>query len=304
MYPDLLHDTGVGLVLPAYGVLIALGYLAALAVAGREAPRVGLDRKAVTDLMFYCLIAALVGSRLAFLVVNWQFFIDLCFDPASALPSLPCSPSGTCPDLQLCTPTDGGPMCVTQPTCTAALEVWRGGFVFYGGLILATALAILYTRRRRMSFPLVADTIIPGVSLGHAIGRIGCFFAGCCYGCRTDLPIGVRFPPGSEAWLLGGPVHPTQLYESAAEVVIFSLLLVLRSRKRFHGQVVLAYGLLYAPARFAIELLRGDAQRGMHLGLSTSQWTSIAIGVVCAGAWWVVKRRALPLAKTSASPAS
>jgi phosphatidylglycerol:prolipoprotein diacylglycerol transferase len=293
VYPDLLRDTGIPLTLPTYGVMVAVGYLVALAVAGREAPRVGFDSRRITDLMFWLLMAALVGSRLAFLAVNWRFYFDLCTDPMAALPPVPCAPSGACPDLQLCTATPDGPLCTTQPRCFAALELWRGGFVFYGGLLLATLVAVWFGRRYRMRFGLLADTIIPGVALGHAFGRVGCFFAGCCYGCETQLPWGVTFPAGSEAGLVGGPVHPTQLYEGGLEVAIFAALLVIRSRKRYHGQVLLAYAGLYAGARFAVELVRGDLQRGTWAGLSTSQWASVI--VLVAVAWWVSGRRHAPL---------
>lgn len=289
MHPDLLADTGIGVVLPAYGVMIALGYLAALAVAGREAPRVGLDRKALTDLMFWLLMAGLVGSRLAFIAVRWRFFYDLCFDPQAALPAVPCSPMGACPDLQLCDPVLA--QCITQRSCTAALEVWRGGFVFFGGLLAALLVLWRFARTHRAPFGLLADTIAPSLALAHAFGRLGCFLAGCCYGCRTDLPWGVSFPRGSEAWLLGGPVHPTQLYEALVELTLFATLLRLRARKRFHGEVFVSWAVLYAGARFLIEGVRGDLQRGAWGPFSTSQW--VALGVLGAGALaWRQGRRA------------
>lgn len=300
MHPDLLAGTGIGLVLPAYGVMIAAGYLAALSVAGREAPRVGLDRRALTDLMFWLMMAALVGSRLAFLVVRWRFFYDLCFDPQAALAAVPCTPMGACPDLQVC---DAG-TCVTQQTCTAALELWRGGFVFYGGLIAATLVLWRFSRRHRASFGLLADTMVPGVALAHVFGRIGCFLAGCCYGYRTDLPWGVTFPPGSEAWLLDGPVHPTQLYEGLAELALFGLLLRLRAHKRFHGEVLVAWVALYATARFFIEMVRGDAQRG-HLGpMSTSQWVALGAVLVAGAVWWAGRRGAAARASRATAGAS
>ncbi|GMV41250.1 MAG: hypothetical protein AMXMBFR64_29660 [Myxococcales bacterium] len=300
MHPDLLAGTGIGIVLPAYGVMIALGYLAALSVAGREAPRVGLDRGAVIDLMFWLMMAAIVGSRLAFLAVRWEFFYDLCFDPQDALPSIPCTPLGACPDLQVC---DAG-TCATVRNCTAALELWRGGFVFYGGVAAAALVLWRFSLRHRAGFGLLSDTLVPSVALAHVFGRIGCYLAGCCYGCRTDLPWGVTFPPGSEAWLLGGPIHPTQLYEAAVELLLFGLLLRVRANKRFHGEVLAAWVALYATARFLIELLRGDAQRGHWGPLSTSQWVALAALVGAGVVWWAGRASAGasgPLARGSSA---
>ena len=117
--------------------------------------------------------------------------------------------------------------------------------------------------------------------LGQSIGRLGCFAAGCCWGRACDLPWAVTFKDPYTARQVGTPIdlplHPTQLYESLATALIFVLLLWIARRKKFNGQVALAYVSLYAAARFAIEFFRGDAARGVVFGgaLSTSQFIAV-----------------------------
>ena len=205
------------------------------------------------DLCFWILLAAMVGSRALFIVVNWQ---DYANDPGSIF------------------------------------AFWKGGLVFYGGFIGAVLISIWYMRRHRMSFFPYADAIIPSVSIGHAIGRLGCFAAGCCWGaaCDPHLPWAARFPPESLAYQsqvathaiqLGAPstlpIHPTQLYESLGELAIFVALTLWRPRKRFHGELLALYLVLYAPLRALIETLRGDEERGRVFNF---------LGPLARGAWW------------------
>ena len=243
------------LVIPlhTYGLLVAAAFLVAMQLAGRAARRAGLDRERVMDLCFWILLAAMVGSRALFIVVNWQ---DYANDPGSIF------------------------------------AFWKGGLVFYGGFIGAVLISIWYMRRHRMSFFPYADAIIPSVSIGHAIGRLGCFAAGCCWGaaCDPHLPWAARFPPESLAYQsqvathaiqLGAPstlpIHPTQLYESLGELAIFVALTLWRPRKRFHGELLALYLVLYAPLRALIETLRGDEERGRVFNF---------LGPLARGAWW------------------
>jgi phosphatidylglycerol---prolipoprotein diacylglyceryl transferase len=158
--------------------------------------------------------------------------------------------------------------------CTAWLRVWDGGLVFYGGALAAAAVAWWYGRRRGWSFAVLGDMYAPGLALGHAIGRLGCFGAGCCFGKSGGGIYGAAFPPGSVAHdhlaALGviaasaprtPPLHPSQLYEAAALIVLALALLALGRNKRFHGQVILAYVAGYAGLRFFLELYRGDLSR-------------------------------------------
>jgi phosphatidylglycerol:prolipoprotein diacylglycerol transferase len=251
MHPK-LFGTGpfdlLGLHIPAltlytYGVLMAAAFLVGLWVAAREGEKSGLDANKVTDLAVYVLIAGLVGARILLVVVDWRLY--------SAHPR----------------------------------ELWgvlQSGGVFYGGLLAALPVAWWYTRRHKLDAWRTADVLAPGVVIGQAIGRIGCFAAGCCYGKPANVPWAVTFKDMTAARQVGTPVdiplHPTQLYESAACFVIFGALLWIARHKRFHGQVAVTYIVLYSIARFVVEFFRGDTVRGFVFGgvLSTSQ----AIAVV------------------------
>jgi phosphatidylglycerol:prolipoprotein diacylglycerol transferase len=153
--------------------------------------------------------------------------------------------------------------------------------VFYGGLIGALPVAWWYARKHNLPPWPTADVLAPGVALGQAVGRLGCFAAGCCYGRPAEVPWAVTFKDIYTTRTVGTPLdvplHPTQLYEAAATLLIFGLLIWMSRKKLFHGQVALAYVFLYSLARFVIEFYRGDAARGTVLGgwLSTSQFISI-----------------------------
>jgi len=251
---DVLHLTRP-LVVPlhTYGLLIATAFLVAMQLAGRSARRAGLDRERVMDLCFWILLAAMVGSRILFIMVNWQ---DYAHDPASIF------------------------------------AFWKGGLVFYGGFIGAVLVSIWYMRKHRMPFFPYADAIIPSVAIGHAIGRLGCFAAGCCWGaaCDARLPWAAKFPPESLAYqsqaashllapgaLYTIPIHPTQLYESLGELGIFVALTLWRGRKRFHGEILALWLMLYAPLRALVETMRGDEERGRVFNF---------VGPWARGAWW------------------
>jgi phosphatidylglycerol:prolipoprotein diacylglycerol transferase len=174
-----------------------------------------------------------------------------------------------------------------NPLMLFSLDFLRSGGVFYGGLIGALLAGYFLMRRWRLPWWKTADACAPGIALGNVLGRQGCFSAGCCWGKPTSLPWGVRFSAlGHE--ITGVPIdaklHPTQLYESFAMLVVFFFLLWLHKKKRFSGQVILAYAMIYATVRFLIEFVRDDP-RGDILGLtsltslSTSQMIGIVVGV-------------------------
>ncbi len=273
----------ISLPIHTYGLLIAAAFLAGIWLAQREGRRRGQDPERIADLTFWILVAALVGSRVYFILVNPQDYFG-----ANAMTQ---TPFGRMPRL---------------------LAVWEGGLVFYGGFIGATLTAWWYMRRHRMPFLAHADTLIPSVAFGHFLGRLGCFGAGCCWGevAHGHLPWATSFPPGSLAFqtfakrldpgeflapdrLSTLPLHPVQLYEAFGELAIFLLLVfVVRPHKRFHGQVLATWLLVYAVLRTTVELFRGDVERGVVLGLGVGQWTSLAIFAVGAAIW--VKARKDP----------
>jgi len=272
-----LLDREIRLPLHTYGLLIASAFLVGIWLGQREARRRGQDAERIADLAFWILVAALVGSRVYFIFVNWEDY----FGPGRALVT---TPFGRIPRL---------------------LAVWEGGLVFYGGFIGAALTAWWYMRRHGMAFLPHADTLIPSVAFGHFLGRLGCFAAGCCWGevAHGHLPWATRFPPGSLAYqtfatrahpeevlapdrLTTLPLHPVQLYESFGELAIFlALVLLIRPRKRFHGQVLASWLLLYAVLRTVVEVFRGDVERGVVAGLGVGQWTSLVIFAVGAAIW-------------------
>lgn len=254
MYPR-LFDLGP-LTVYTYGVLLAAAYLAGLQLALARARRAGLDGARVMDLGIAVIIAALVGAKLLLVIVDFRYFSS---NPRELLSLL------------------------------------RSGGVFYGGLILAVAVAFWYMRKHRMALWPTCDVFAPGIALGHVIGRMGCFFAGCCYGKATDVPWSVVFTNPLAAQNVGTPLnvhlHPTQLYEAGAELLILGFLLGTERRGRpFPGRTFWSYMFLYGVSRFIIEFYRGD-ERGMVGGwLSTSQFISVILVPLSLAMLWRLGR--------------
>lgn len=256
-----------------YGVLLALAFLAALIIAARLAARDGLPRERVYDLGLWMLLAALVGSKVLMLWTE--------------------------------------PVYRENPVQLFSLDFLRSGGVFYGGFLGAVLAGYFLIRKYALPWWKTADAFAPGIALGQAIGRQGCFAAGCCWGKPTSLPWGVRFTEAGHE-VTGVPIdvhlHPTQLYESFAALGIFIFLFWLHKRKRFSGQVILFYGVLYAITRFTIEFFRDDP-RGDVLGLtsmtglSTSQLISVLIGIAAMAILFMRWRSANADARKVAAPA-
>ena len=225
----------------SYGVMIALGLLVGVFLARKQAAREGINPDKIIDITFYLLLSALIGSRLLFVLMNFDEYSD---DPIRIL------------------------------------KIWEGGLVFYGGLVPAVAVGLWYTKRIGLPLWQVTDIFAPCVAIGHAFGRIGCFFAGCCYGTASSLPWAVTFKDPRGLAPLGIPLHPTQLYSSVSLFLIFAFLVFLRRRKQFHGQIFWSYVLIYSIARFFLEFWRGDPRGSVLEGLfSITQ----AIGIPLAG---------------------
>jgi len=302
----------------AYGLFLALGVAAGAAVIYRLAPRLSLDPRTAMDMVFWSVLAGMVGARVLYVLVEWSYFRDLCFSPElREVPGIPCTSAADCMPGQQC----DGQWCRMQGDCLAALKVWEGGYVFLGGLAAGVATAALFMRRARIPLAAGFGLLSTALPLGHAFGRVGCFFHGCCYGRTSDhLPaIDGRFP--------------IQLVEAAGNLLIFGLVLraLLRATRspspaaagELSGALVRPIGtyfLLYGLLRLVTELGRGDPQRGYlfevpwpafsrALGfpewepvlLSTSQ--SISVVLVAAGALLLV-RRAGPSRAGGATPGS
>jgi phosphatidylglycerol---prolipoprotein diacylglyceryl transferase len=266
MYPILFEVAGFPVF--TYGVLLAAAYLLGLQFALRRARARGLDASRVMDLGIWVIISALIGAKLLLLIVEFDTFTQ---NPRELLTLL------------------------------------RSGGVFYGGLIAAVAVAIWYMRRHRLPVWSVSDAFAPGIALGHVIGRMGCFFAGCCFGKATDVPWSVTFRNEYAAQNVGTPlnvpIHPTQLYEAGAELLILAFLLLFERKGRpFAGRTFWTYLLLYGITRFTIEFYRGDA-RGMVGDLSTSQFVSVILVPLSLIMLVVLSRRSAPDPKAAAKRA-
>ncbi|VEN73590.1 Prolipoprotein diacylglyceryl transferase [Candidatus Desulfarcum epimagneticum] len=244
MFPTIFTIGTVSL--HSYGLFVAIGCLAGFFLARVEARRKNIDPDRISDLVFYALIAGIVGARLFYALT----------DPA--------------PYIQ-------NPL--------ALLKIWEGGLVFYGAFILAVPTIFIYARRHGLKAAVIFDILAPGLALGHFFGRIGCFLAGCCYGKASDLPFAVVFQnPGSLAPLNLG-LHPVQLYSALSNLLIFGFLWLLRKRLRIDGQLFWVYVLLYAAARFFLEFFRGDFRGDFVFGiLSPAQTLGVAmagVSMVC-----------------------
>jgi phosphatidylglycerol:prolipoprotein diacylglycerol transferase len=290
VHPDLFSLFRVGF--PAYFVLLVSGFLFATALAALWARRIGASADVMVDLGIAMLIAGVAGARLLHVFADGYFwdYVHLCTDPARVdwpLDRADC----------LSAAYDGawdaakGVCHPKAPDCFAWAKFWAGGLTYYGGLVGASIAAWFLLRRDRFPFWKAADMAAFAIPLGLGFGRMGCLMAGCCFGATCDLPWAISFPWRSAAseeqfkdhllttaksWSL--PVHPTQIYESAACLAIAGVCLILvHPRKRYDGQVFAVSMALYAVARFLLEALRRD-DRGGFAGLSTSQW--IGLGLV------------------------
>lgn len=240
MYPTLLHFGKITIY--TYGFFLALGFLAGIFLAKYEAKRIGEDPDKILDLAFYILIAAIVGSRIFYVLTNLKMYLA---DPLEIL------------------------------------KIWNGGLVFYGGFIAALATALIYMRMKSMPIWKTTDIMAPSLALGQTLGRLGCFFAGCCFGKTCDLPWAVTFTRPDTLAPIGVSVHPTQLYSAFTNFIIFLFLFFFRKKKKFDGQLFWIYVLLYAITRSVIEIFRGDFRGDLVFGvLSISQTTGCVMAIL------------------------
>ncbi len=251
MHPHLIS---IGpLTLHTYGLFVAIGFIAGLSLALRQDKKEGLEREAILDLGFYILTAAIIGSRIFYVAVNYSYYLE---NPVEAL------------------------------------KIWRGGLIFYGGFIPAFAVMAYYLKKHQLPLWKVTDVFAPSLALGQSLGRIGCFFAGCCYGKVCDLPWAVTFTDPKSLAPTGIPLHPTQLYEALVTFMIFLVLLWMGKDKKFDGQVAGVYVFLYSISRIATEQFRGDPKIALPEGfLSVSQWIAATLIALSVGMLFYLGRR-------------
>lgn len=285
MFPRLFQFGNFSL--PTYGVLSAAGLLLGLLICVRLAKREGIDPDRAWDLGIWSIVSAILGSKLFLFLTDWHEHAQL----VAAAFSRETLPALLRWDLQ-------------NEHAGAAFVLIQAGGVWYGGVLLGSAVAWLYMRRHKMPVLKTFDAYTPGIAFGHIIGRLGCFAAGCCYGRPTDRPWGVTFTDPiahlQSGTPLGVPLHPTQLYEAATNTLIFLAVLWLFRRKSFDGQVLGAYFFLYGVARYFLEFFRDDPQRGLVFGGAMTVTQLIALCLVAAGGLlWLRRPTARPASATA-----
>jgi len=237
-----------------YGVMFAAGFLAVGMLWSWMGRREGRPAGFASDLGFWIMLGGILGARLAYVIANFQDYVE-------------------------------APWTI--------IRIDQGGLIYYGGLLGGIITVIIFARVKHLDILRLGDFAIAGIPLGHAFGRIGCFLNGCCYGKPTQCALGVIYPPGSEPALYypGLHVHPTQLYEVGANLLLCALLVWLYRRRRASGMVLVAYLLLYPAVRFADEFLRGDP-RLRYAGLTDAQWLSLAFMAMGVGLFIGIRLRA------------
>jgi phosphatidylglycerol:prolipoprotein diacylglycerol transferase len=242
MFPRLI--TIGSFTLPSYGVLVALAFLVALWMSSHFARQRGLSNEKVVNLGVYCALAGMLGAKLLMIALD--------------------------PDLR------------THMSEIFSLATLQSAGIFFGGFVLALVFAYFYMRRQNLPVLATSDVFAPGLALGHGIGRLGCFAAGCCWGKPTRLPWAVTFRNinATTGVPLGIPLHPTQLYEAFAEAIICLILVFQLRRPHRDGQVIGLYGLLYGAVRFGVEFVRAhDSSNPLGGPFTLEQWVSLVVAL-------------------------
>lgn len=225
----------------SWGFMVAIAFIIATILAAREAKRKGISPEKIYSLVTYIIIGAIIGSRVGYLLFN---------------------PSNLTNFLDI-------------------FKFWEGGLSFHGGFIGGLLFGFLYIKKNNLNFWKIADVIAPSIPIAHAIGRIGCFLRGCCYGIETTLPWGIQH--------LGEIRHPTQIYSSIALFLIFIFLSKQKYKKSFNGSLFLTYIIIYGIFRFLIEFIRVEPR--ILLGLTGAQITSIVLFVIAIFIFLIFKKK-------------
>src|SRR5271156_4393912 len=253
MHPILFQVGGMPVF--SYGVLVATGVLLSLWYGRQRAARVGVDPDKLWSIGIYMVLAALIVAKIWLILTAWDYYS-------------------------------------AKPREIFSMTMFQSGGTFYGGVTGAILTVILYTHFQKMPLLPTLDVCAAALPLGHSLGRLGCFMAGCCFGKPTDVAWSVKFTNPLAAQLAGTPLgihlHPTQLYEAALEFLNFLFLIWLGKRQRFVGQIFGAYLMLYGTERGIIEFFRGDPGRTMmfHDSVSLMQITSVVLILTGGFLWW------------------
>lgn len=211
----------------SYGVMVALGFALATAFVYIHAPKFGIDRNNVVDLMILMLVFGIAGARVFYILQNFTYY---------------------------------------RLNPSEMLNLSKGGLVWYGAFIAGLGVSAIYIKIKKMDFWASLDLAAPYIALAQALGRVGCFLNGCCYGVT----------------MADGELHPTQLYSAAALLLIFVALRIWQDHPHFKSEIFLGYCILYSSKRFLMEFIRGDNPR-IFLGLTISQVISCVVFVISLG---------------------
>lgn len=259
MFPYLISIGGFHL--PAYGVLVALAFLLALWLASKLAARRGISSEKVVNLGVYCALMGMLGAKLMMIALDPEYR--------------------------------------AHPASIFTWAFMQSAGIFFGGFIVAFVFALFYMRAQGLPLLATCDAFAPGLALGHGVGRLGCFAAGCCWGKATHLPWAVTFtnPDVTTGVPLGIPLHPTQLYEAFAEGIICVVLLMVSRRAHRDGAVIGLYLVLYGIVRTLVEYLRDhDALNPLGGPFTLEQWLSLALVAVGLTLWLTMSRASVRMA--------
>jgi phosphatidylglycerol---prolipoprotein diacylglyceryl transferase len=255
LHPELLH---LGFVhLRSYGLMMAVAFVVGTFLGLREARRLGLDEDRVVNVILVTLIASVFGARMLYVLEHLPEF---------------------------------------RREWTSVLALWQGGLTLYGGIAAGTFAGLVAARRMRLPVWITADALTPALALGTMFGRIGCFLNGCCYGRPTTLPWGVVFPHDSFAYLEYGdqPVHPSQLYNALAGLLMFLLFYSLRHRFRVPGVMFWSFIVLFALVRIPIDFTRTYEPDTVFMHVGPAEVTEsqlMSAGIVLFGVLMILRLR-------------
>ncbi len=243
MHPEILQLGPIHL--RAYGVMMAVAFLVGTWLSLVEARRLRLDEDKLVNMILVTLVASILGARLLYVIEHLQEF---------------------------------------RREWGSALALWQGGLTLYGGVVAGTFAGLVAARRFGLPVWVAADALTPAFALGTMFGRVGCFLNGCCYGHPTNLPWGVEFPPDSFAGLEYGnvPVHPSQLYNALAGLLLFAIAWLVRKRVSVPGTLFWGFVIAFALVRLPLDMTRSYEPEAvlLHLGgldVTESQLTSLAM---------------------------
>lgn len=222
-----------GINIYGYGLMIAIGILTAVILLDKRAKVKGYDDDKVFNMAMIAIVAGVIGGKALYIITDIKYIIE-------------------------------------DPTI---LKDLGSGFVVYGSIIGGVMAVYMYCKKNNWSVLKIFDLVIPSLPLAQGFGRIGCFFAGCCYGAPTNLPIGIEFKNSPFA-PMGVHLHPTQIYSYIFDFLLAAFLLWYDRKERKDGRLFSLYIIIYSIGRFLVEFVRNDP-RGNVGFLSTSQFIGI-----------------------------